>query len=265
MVSPEHLRDRRRHLLRRRQTRIVQALWRSLLLAAMSGGVIWLVSRPDWVISDPQQVAIEGNQFLSDASVRAMLPIAYPQPLLEIEPQALTDAIAAQAPIAKVAVVRHLFPPSLTIEITEHKPVAIAIPGPPNPKQKSQPDPVGFVDAEGFWMPQSDYVELETAPEVPTLTVVGLSDETRSHWPRIYQALSHSTLEIFEIDLRSPNNIILKTELGTVHLGSYVDPIFTQQLQTLAQMRQLPAHIPSDRLDYIDLRNPAAPSVQLKP
>ncbi|NEO83296.1 MAG: FtsQ-type POTRA domain-containing protein [Spirulina sp. SIO3F2] len=263
-VSSDNLKVRRQSLKRRRQTRIIQAIWRSLAIAALSGGMIWFVTRPNWMISDPAQVTIKGNTYLSDAAIRSLLPVNYPQPLLNIRPQLLRDTIQNQAPIETAIVTRGLFPPSLTIEIVEHQPVAIALPGPPMPGQKTQPDPVGLVDAQGFWMPQNSYIELEEAPELPNLTVVGLSDETRHHWPGIYHALSQSTLKIFEIDLRSPHNIVLKTELGTVHFGPYLNSAFAQQLRTLAQMRKLPDHVQSGQVDYIDLRNPNNPAVQLK-
>lgn len=263
-VSSDNLKNRRQTLKRRRQTRILQAIWRSLALAALSGGMVWLVTRPNWMISDPAQVTIDGNTYLSDTAVRSLLPIDYPQPLLNIQPQLLRQTMQEQAPIATAVVTRGLFPPSLTIEVVEHRPVAIALPGPPIPGQKQQPDPVGLVDAQGFWMPQNSYIELEEAPELPDFTVVGLSDETRPHWPGIYHTLKQSTLKIFEIDLRSPHNVVLKTELGTVHFGPYLHSTFVQQLNTLAQMRKLPDHVQSGQVDYIDLRNPDNPAVQLK-
>ncbi|MEM8640541.1 MAG: FtsQ-type POTRA domain-containing protein [Cyanobacteria bacterium P01_G01_bin.54] len=264
-VSSDNLKARRQSLKRRRQARIIQAIWRSLAILTLSGALGWLMTRPNWVISDPQQITIEGNSYLSDASVRSLLPIDYPQPLLKIQPQRLSTTIQNQAPIANTTVIRGLFPPSLTIKVVEHQPVAIALPGDPVPEAPNKPEPIGLVDAQGFWMPQSSYIELEAAPELPTLKVVGLADETRSYWPSLYAALSRSTLKIFEVDLRSPHNIILKTELGTVHLGSYAEITFTEQLQTLAQMRQLPAHLQSSmQVDYIDLRSPDNPAVQLK-
>lgn len=263
-ISSDSLKTRRQSLKRQRQTRLIQGIWRSLAIAALSGGMIWLVTRPDWVISDPAQVTIEGNTYLSDDSVRSLLPLTYPQTLLSIQSQLLSRTLQDQAPIAKVTVIRGLFPPSLTVEVVEHQPVAIAIPGPPLPNQQAQPDPIGFIDAQGFWMPQNSYVELEEVPDIPSLTVVGLSDETRSDWPMMYVALSRSTVQLFEIDLRSPQNLILKTELGTVHLGPYFSQRFPEQLHTLAQMRKLPDYIQSGQVDYIDLRNPQSPALQLK-
>lgn len=263
-VSSNSLKTRRQSLKRQRQTRLLQRIWRSLAIAALSGGMIWLVTRPDWVISDPAQVTIEGNTYLSDDSVRSLLPLTYPQTLLSIQSQVLSQVLQDQAPIAEVTVIRGVFPPSLTVEVVEHQPVAIAIPGPPLPNQTTQPDPIGFIDTQGFWMPKNSYVELEEAPDVPSLTVVGLSDETRADWPAMYAALSRSTVQIFEVDLRSPQNMILRTELGTIHLGPYFSQRFPEQLHTLAQMRKLPDYVQSGEVDYIDLRTPQSPALQLK-
>jgi cell division protein FtsQ len=55
----------------------------------------------------------------------------------------------------------------------------------------------------------------------------------------------------------------LVTEIGNVHLGADINQL-TKQIQTLARMKKLPSRIPSSRIAYIDLRNVASPSIQLK-
>ncbi|WP_072619954.1 cell division protein FtsQ/DivIB [Spirulina major] len=263
-TTSDELKSRRLRLKRRRQLLILQKLWRSLLVCSMAGGMVWLVTRPDWVITSPDQVNIQGVEHLSEATIRDLMPLDYPQPLLEVKPKRLSQALEAQAPIAAAVVTRKLLPPSLTLEIQERQPVAIALPG--NAiiaTSEARPDGVGFVDAQGTWMPHDSYNNLETTTHLPTLTVIGLSDRTRPHWPDIYTLLSQATIEIFEIDLQSPTNLILHTELGEVHLGGYSSNRFTQQLDVLAQMRTLPTHIQPSDIDYIDLQSPDAPALQL--
>ncbi|HEY9621204.1 MAG TPA: hypothetical protein V6C78_12580, partial [Crinalium sp.] len=58
------------------------------------------------------------------------------------------------------------------------------------------------------------------------------------------------------------SNLILITELGTVHLGPFSAQI-TKQLQALDQMRELPSKVPLDQILYINLRNPASPLLEL--
>jgi cell division protein FtsQ len=265
-TTSDELKSRRLRLKRRRQLLILQKLWRSLLVCSMAGGMVWLVTRPDWVITSPDQVKIQGVEHLSEATIRDLMPLDYPQPLLEVKPKRLSQALEAQAPIAAAVVTRTLLPPSLTLEIQERQPVAIALPG--NAiiaTSEARPDGVGFVDAQGTWMPHDSYNNLETTTHLPTLTVIGLSDRTRPHWPDIYTLLSQATIEIFEIDLQSPTNLILHTELGEVHLGGYSSNRLTQQLDVLAQMRTLPTHIQPSDIDYIDLQSPDAPALQLNP
>lgn len=265
-TTSDDLKNRRLRLKRRRQLLILQKFWRSLFLCSMAGGMVWLVTRPDWVLKTPEQVKIQGVEHLSEATIRELIPLDYPQPLLEVKPKRLSQALEAQAPIATVVVTRTLLPPSLTLDIQERRPVAIALPG--NAliaTSDTRPDGVGFVDSQGIWMPHNSYNDLETTTHLPTLTVIGLSDRTRPHWPDLYTLLSQATIEIFEIDLQTPTNLILRTELGEVHLGGYSKSRLTQQLDVLAQMRTLPTHIQPSDIDYIDLQSPDAPALQLNP
>ena len=65
-----------------------------------------------------------------------------------------------------------------------------------------------------------------------------------------------------EINFQDPTNLILKTELGNVHLGSPSNRL-TEQIQALVQMRRLPNEVNPSNIDYIDLKNPAIPLVQM--
>lgn len=263
-TTSQDLKLRRHRLKRRRQLLILQTLWRSLLICTMAGGTLWLVTRPNWVISDPEQITVLGNEYLSTASVRSLVPLAYPQPLLEIQPQTLRQAIEAQSPITQAIVTRRLLPPGLTVEVQERQPVALVKPGNRASIHGFEPNGDGLVDDQGFWLPYSSYTDLAEMPILPTLTVVALSDHSREDWPDIYGHVARSATEIFEIDFQMPNNIILNTELGNVHLGSYDPRRFEHQMQVLAEMRTLPTHIQPSNIDYIDLRSPDAPAIQLR-
>jgi cell division protein FtsQ len=67
---------------------------------------------------------------------------------------------------------------------------------------------------------------------------------------------------VSEIDWREPGNLILHTELGRVYCGSYGNH-FASQLRALDQLRQLPQKVDLHEIDFIDLRNPQAPLVEL--
>ncbi|MDP8962888.1 MAG: FtsQ-type POTRA domain-containing protein [Cyanobacteriota bacterium] len=262
-VSQTELTTRRKKLRRTRRIKSFQALWRSLLVGGMATSLVWAITRPDWVIRQPEQIVIEGNHFLSSKAIRALLPLSYPQSLLQVQPQAIAKSLESQAPIAKATVSRQLLPPGLTIQVEERKPVAIAQPpATQNTKTSNSTSSAGLLDEQGVWMPKSSYGHLEENLELPRLKVIGSNAQYRPYWSEVYQAVNHSAVKVFEIDWQDPANLILKTELGNVHFGPYSSR-FTEQLAILDRMRELPTHISPSKIAYIDLKNPDFPAIQM--
>ncbi len=274
-VSQKELGRRREELRRQRRARSAALLWQMLAASAMAGGLLWWIAQPAWLIARSEQVKVEGNQWLSDKAVRSLVPLSYPQSLWGIQPQALAEKLESTGPIAKAKVTRNLFPPSLTIEVSERLPVAVA--QPTAVLKSSDKEKVGWLDARGGWMPSESYNAVRshnssiepgsdrgTQPQhsLPTLKVIGPFEQYRASWPKFYQGLSGLTVKVFEIDWQNPNNLILKTEIGTVHLGPHSSKT-SEQLKVLDRMRQLPKQLDSSKIAYIDLRNPAAPIVHL--
>ena len=257
-VSQNELTSRRKQLRRARRIKSFQSLWRTLFVGGMATGLVWAITLPDWVIRSPGQIVIEGNHFLSAKVIRSLLPLSYPQSILQVQPQAIAKSLEAQGPIAKATVSRQLLPPGLTIQVKERKPVAIAKP-PTNPNSKT---PAGLVDEQGIWMPKSSYTELEQNLELPTLKVIGQNEQYRPYWSEVYQALCRSAVQVFEIDWQNPSNLILKTDLGNVHLGPYSSR-FSEQLGILDRMRELPTQVSPSKIAYIDLKNPDFPAIQM--
>lgn len=253
-VSPADLKTRRQELKRRRQLRLLQTTWRSLLATGMAWGLFWVLTQPNWVIRDPQQIDVEGNEFLSPQTVRSLLSLSYPQSLWQLEPQQLSQQITATAPIAEARVIRSLLPPRLTIEVEERQPVAIAI----SPTQQT----LGFIDEQGIFMAKESYLGLAESQELPKLKVIGFHPDTPFNWPAIYQALAAAPIEAITLDVQNPQNLILKVDIGDIHLGPYT-PQLPQQLNTLAHLRELPDRVETNSIDYIDLTNPNSPTVQL--
>jgi cell division protein FtsQ len=157
---------------------------------------------------------------------------------------------------------------------------------------------VWLLDSRGVIMPLKNYPSLQDSAKLPKLTVLGMvqvstrnleasnpvsqqgsatqvstlqsertsivvDKQNQSQWPSLYQAIRHSPVKIFEIDWRDAANLILKTELGTVHLGPYSSK-FADQLHALDQMRKLSRYLSSNRVGYINLENPEHPLLQLK-
>ena len=263
-VSPAELTNRRQQLRRARRIKFLQAVWRTLLVGGMASGLVWAITIPDWVITKPEQIVIKGNYFLSVQTIRSLLPLSYPQSLLRVEPSAIAHALEQAAPIAQATVTRQLVPPMLIIQVKERQPVAIALPIPAAVgKTTSSASQAGLLDEQGVWMPQSSYRELPEKVALPTLKIIGTTEQYRPYWSEVYQAVNHSPVKVSEIDWQNPTNLILKTELGTVHLGAYSSR-FAEQLRVLDQMRDLKSHIQPSQIAYIDLKNPDSPLLQMK-
>lgn len=272
-VSRTELTERRQKLRRQRRLKLVQASWRTLAVSGLAGGLVWGVTLPAWTIRVPEQIAIDGNEFLSEEAVQALLPIAYPQHLLQLQPQALANQLKSQAFIADATVTRHLFPPGLIVQVQERRPVAVLLEpdvgaaGANSPEQSTQPPvlpgatQIKLLDETGVTIPLANYSGSNQSP-LPTLRVVGMPRQYLAEWSKLYQQISRSSVEVVEIDWRDPANLILKTDLGIVHLGSYSSQ-FPKQLNALNQMRELSKTVNTSQIDYIDLRNSDNPSLHM--
>lgn len=249
----------------RRSPKMLLSLWQALVMTGILGGLIWAMTRPNWILYAPQQVSIEGNNLLPRQTILSLLPLDYPKWMLQISPDAIVRTLESYPPIADVTVSRQLFPTSLVVQVEERVPVAIA-------RATSDTAPhsttsIGYLDRDGVLIPHDSYPpEARRFLKPPTLKVIGKPESYRSYWRELYQAIDRASVKIVEIDCQDPNNLILKTELGIVHLGSYTSQL-TEQLKVLAQMRQqmrqLTKQIDPAQIAYIDLKNPATPLVQM--
>ena len=269
-VSRSDLTHRRKQLRRQRRWRFFVSFWQTAAISSLAGGLVWLTAQPNWVLHDATQVTIEGNELLTGTTVRSLLPIQYPQSLLHLNPDAIAAHLEAQGPIASAAVNRQLLPPGITIHIQERHPVAIwiqeargssSVSGLSAAQQSDRSVDISLIDEKGFWMSLSGYVALDDSLSLPSLKVLGMREQQRSQWSSLYESVQRTPISVYEIDWRDPSNLILETELGSVHFGPYGDR-FDQQLQVLDQLRELPQHINMTDVDYLDLRNPSSPLIQ---
>lgn len=269
-ISQTDLAQRRQKLRRQRRVRFVQAVWRMLAIAGLAGGLIWVSTHPVWLIRSANQVKVEGNQFLPTQTVRSLLPIAYPQSLLRLEPQQIAQQLKSKAPVADVSVSRQLFPPGLTVRVRERLPVAVILATPADAqlltqrpaKDQNLSSRVGLLDESGYVIALENYLLTERSLKLPQLRVIGDVQHYRLIWPKLYREITRSPIKISEIDFQNPANVVLKTELGNVQIGSY-NALFPEQLKTLDRMRKLPNQISLSQIAYIDLRNPASPTIQI--
>lgn len=267
-ISSEELTERRRQLRRKRRGRFLQTGWQVVSMTGLTIGIVWAVTLPDWMLRDPSQIVIDGNKSLAPDTIRAILPINYPQSILAIQPETIAHTLETEAPIAEATVTRRMFPPRIIVRIQERHPVATVYASPNSsstlPQSRGLDDlfAIALLDEKGTWMPYEKYVSFNHSQKLPPLKVVGIQEQYRSQWIDLYQAISRSPIKITAIDWREPSNLILQTEIGAIHCGPF-GPRFPEQLKVLDQLRKLPENIDTDKIAYIDLSNPETPMVEL--
>lgn len=263
-VSRQDLAQRRQKLRRQRQARIITAVWRTFAVTCFAGGLFWISVQPIWILRTPRQVVMKsGNHLLPEKTIKSLLKLSYPQSLWRIQPDAIAKSLQQQPAIAQVYVSRRLFPPGLMINIEERVPVAIGqrLPQSSNSLAKNRTS-LGLIDAEGVWMPLDKYISLSGNLKLPILRVIGSPEQYQSYWSELYQAISQSYVKVTEVDCQDASNLILKTELGKVHLG-IANSQLNEKIKVLSQIRHLPSKLNLSQVEYIDLKNPAIPLVQM--
>lgn len=264
-VDRTDLRYRRHKLRRQRQMKIIQAIYRTFAVSSLLGGLLWVASQPMWVLESPKQIEIKsGSRSLSPEAIQTVLVLSYPQSLWRIEPSRVADSLTKQPTIAKASVNRRMFPPGLIIDIQERVPVARALTNQQATinRDTNTASSTGLLDANGIWMNEEKYISLNPTVKLPSLIVIGSFEQYRPYWNQLYQSVSQSSVKVTLINCQDPTNIILKTELGYVHLGA-ASPQISEQIKVLDQMSHLHTQLNPNQIEYIDLKNPESPLVQM--
>ena len=260
-LSRDDIQARRKTLRRQRRISISQVLWRFWALSGLTVAIFWGATRPMWLLHSPNQINVTGNQLLTDEMVQSLVPLQYPQSLMQVEPEVLARQLRDRGPLVSAEVTRQLLPPRLNVRVQERVPVAMVLPtGKGDRTTGTQYLQAGFLDAHGAWMPLASFGLGNASPQLPTLQLHGIQTQYQRYWPQIYETISSSPVAITEIDWQDPNNLVLETALGTVYLGPY-SPELEQQLATLDKMRNLPDQLTDTEVARIDLSNPDVPSV----
>lgn len=241
--------QRRRYIRQQRQLQLLRKLWQFLAVTAVTALCLWVSLGQEWYLRSSQQIEVIGNRYIPTSDLQAIVPISYPQSIFQLDPQAIATHLETVAPLEQVTVSRSVLPAKLTIEVQERLPVAVS----------SRGGRVDYLDKYGVWLPQTSYPP--TIPK-PALTVLEPSDRPIPYWIQLYDQLQNSPVPIHQIDARNLQNLILGTELGIMHCGSYRPELFAVQLQAIANLRQLPADIDRKFINFYDLRDPTAPIAQ---
>ncbi|GAB4229603.1 MAG: FtsQ-type POTRA domain-containing protein [Stanieria sp.] len=220
--------------------------WRSILVSCLTGSLLWCATLPEWKIQRPEQIEIEGNLLVTEDTIHALLSLSYPQYIWAIPTKKLSENLESITPITSAKVTRQIFPSRLKILLQERKPVALTL----------APGQVGFLDAQGIWIPANFYSQSATNFSLPTIKVVDFKPEYRSAWVEIYRLITlYNRVKIFEVRWQESHKLVLQTELGTVYFGS---PSFRleDKFKVLAQLKNLPDYVKGSSVAYIDLTNP---------
>jgi cell division protein FtsQ len=255
--SKEQLKQRRQQLRQQRRIRVITSLWRFSCTIGIMAGLGWAIGQPDWTISKPEQIRVEGNQYLSDATVRSMLAIPYPKLIMELAPAQLATQLIERSAVANVKIDRGVLPPHLVVQIQDFPPVARIMPTQTTHSQT-------FIDERGLQLPISSY-RPTVWRSLPTLQLRQPDRGSCTQWPQIYQAVRTSPVAIGIVDCRNPQNLILQTELGKVRLGAIGDKSrLNHQMQQLDRLRNWQKHTLPEDVELLDLTNPDFPKFQLK-
>ncbi|MEO0947618.1 MAG: FtsQ-type POTRA domain-containing protein [Cyanobacteria bacterium J06641_5] len=263
---------RRQQWQRRRTLDLLQGGWRLLATLGLASSLVWALVLPRWTITSSDEIEIVGDRLLQEGTLKQMLAwdTESSPSLLLLDPQHLAKRLQARAPLSHVSVSRSLLPLSLTVTVVERAPVAVTLPeaetaSSQTTEENSAPTTrEGLLDATGAWLPKSAFTD---AVAVPALQVRGYgSNRDRAQWQHLYASISQASVSVSVVDLRDPDNTILQVaDLGSVHLGGSLQRL-DEQLATAARLQAaLPQHPRADRIAYVDLKNPDAPSVRPTP
>jgi cell division protein FtsQ len=245
--------QRRKELRRRkRQFNTLQYWWRLLIIGSIGGGTISLTTTPIWTIKHDHQVTITGNKYITNQAIEKLLDFQYPQSLISISPQKVSDRLMSSGLFHRVDVTRQLIPPQITINLVDLPPVALI----EHPKGST---PVKLITHLGGSFPTTNYQQ----NQLPKLKLLTNQGTTCPNWLEIYSHIITTIIPITTIDCIDPLNISLHTNIGKVRIGAYGKK-FPEQIKQLEQLQTLQQQVPPEEIEYIDLENPSYPRVQVK-
>lgn len=226
-------------------------------MSTILGGFAWTVGQSDWKISKPEQIQVEGNQYITTAAIRSILAIPYPKSMMELAPSQLTARLIERGSISSARVDRGLMPPRLVVQVQDLPPIARVL-----TDNSSQPQM--FVDERGRQLPLASY-QTTVLSALPKLQVRLPTTGRCPDWAQLYRAVQTSPVAIGVIDCRDPQNLFLQTEIGKVRMGAAgINARSNERIQQLDKLRNWHHEAGSVDVDYLDLENPDAPKLQLK-
>lgn len=228
--------------LQKQQTNRI-SLWRTSLMTGLTMTLGFLSTLNYWQIKEQHQIKISGEKLVAENTIYRSLNFNYPQPIWQINGEQLVSNIEAIPAIETAKINRRIIPPEITISLQEKQPVAVA----------SWQGKVGFLDAQGTWIPQEFYRHLNPEKRLPKLKVIDYQLQFQQQWSQIYQLISlYPELKTSEVHWQQSGNIFIQTKTGRFFLGSELSRL-EPQFQIMSKLKNLPQHLDSSQIVYIDL------------
>ena len=259
MAAPSYPKlERKISLLQQQKRKLRQRfLWRSVLVSSLASSLLFITIIPQRKIKHPSQVQIKGTNLVADTTIYHLLNIQYPEFIWQIPSQKLSQNLESIPPIANAKINKRLFPPLLQVFVEERTPVAIAV--------STSESNLGFLDAQGIWLDSKYYQNNGTKIVLPKLKVINYQPSYISVWSEIYRLIkTYPSLNIQEVRWDNSRNLYLKSDLGTVYLGSDMSRL-KEQFTAIGSLKNLPKHLNLSKISYIDLTNPDRYSIQKFP
>jgi len=215
-------------------------------------GLGLLATVPNSQIESQSQIVINGEQLVSENTIRQALKFSYPQFIWSVNGIELARRIESIPSVAAVKVSKQIIPPTIAISLQEKTPVALA----------TSQGQVGFLSQSGEWIEQKFYDNTDLDLPLPKLKVINYQSQFSSIWSKIYQLnLLYPELKITEVHWREGDGIFLKTKIGEVFLGSKSSRL-EQQFKIISKLKNLSAQVDTEEIAYIDLSNPGVNLIQ---
>lgn len=240
-------------LIKIQQHRLTRlSLWRACFMISCVTGLGLLATVPNSQIKKSSQIEINGEQLVSENTIRRALKFSYPQFIWSINGIDLTRKIESIPSVKAVKVSKQIIPPRITISLQEKTPVALS----------TSSGQVGFLSEQGEWIEQKFYDNTNLDIPLPKLKVINYQPRLKSVWSEIYQLnLLYPELKITEVHWREGDRIFLKTRIGQVLLGSEASRL-EQQFKIISKLENLSQRVDAEEIAYIDLSNPGVNLIQ---
>lgn len=220
------------------------------MAGCLAYGIYWLWGSPVWHWHG--NLKITGNRLVSKQEILDRLSVPQNTPLYRLNPQWIQGQLTGVPAISRVAVRRWLFPARLEMIVIERQ-ALVPVVGGANDR---------WMDQEGFVFSASPkLMKPRYAVKVHTGLQVGQQFPPEVRAPLFELIAAWPGKTDGRVDMRNPKDVFASIDGWPVRLGE-LDEISTKfgmftHLKPLAEKYK-------DRLEYINVRHPMAPTFKLK-